>query len=135
MAVEKRNEYGHVRHGEDGKITIFTEKGWTEYPNSATELIEFAGRHGWTVASNGLPVRSNSDGDIIVAVFLTRPQDDHGDAYAVRVPWICEKTTFRLGRPLYKTNRHGWTDTASTLRDVQRIIFENPVRQTLSAAS
>jgi hypothetical protein len=134
MAVEKRNEYGHVRTDDDGNVTIFTEKGWTEYPPSATELIEFAGRHGWTVASNGLPVRSNSDGDIIVAVILIRPQDDHGDAYTMRVPWICEKTTFRIGRPLYKTNRHGWTDTASTLRDVQRIIFENQVKAVEPAA-
>lgn len=135
MATEKRNEYGHVRHGEDGKVTIFTEKGWTDYPSSAKELVEFAKLHGWTIKSNGLPTRSNRDGDIIVAVILVRRPDADGDGFEVRVPWICEKTTFRIGRPLYKTNRHGWTDTASTLRDVQRIIFSNPVRQITSAGA
>jgi hypothetical protein len=135
MPIESRNRYGQVRKDVYGKVTIFTEKGWTDYPPSARALIESAQLHGWTIKSDGLPTRTNADGDVIVAVLLVRLPDIDGGGFEIRVPWICEKTVFRIGRPLYQTDRHGWTDTASTLKDVQRIIFENPVRQSTTAGS
>lgn len=113
----QRNTYGDLRE-KDGKTLIFTEKGWTAYPKGALDLIAFAGQHGWTVESNGLPVRTNTDGDLIVAVILSRPAGTTLDGkpslgYTLRVPWVCQHTTFRVGSIVLKAHRRGWRDVSS----------------------
>lgn len=115
----QRNEYGQVRRLA-GKVTIFTEKGWTPYPKGAAELIEFATGHGWKIESDGLPVRTNRHGDLIIAVILYSPR------YIVRVPWVCQHTTFRLGPVLGKPHGGPWRDLKSVAA-VQRLITENAV--------
>jgi hypothetical protein len=125
MAVQAQNAYGKTRVKE-GKTEIFTEKGWTAYPKNAVELIEFAREHGWHVASDGLPVRTNVDSDLIVAVVLVRPADDNSAGFTLRVPWVCEHTTFHIGKIVYKPARRGWKELPM-LRDAYRFISENKV--------
>lgn len=115
-----RNEYGKVRISTDGRTRIFTEKGWTEYPKRARDLIEFAKGHGWSIASDGLPVRTNADGDLIIAVVLTSP------LFVVRVPWVCEHTTFRLGIVLGRLHDGPWRDLKSVAA-VERLITKYAV--------
>ncbi len=126
----QRNTYGDVRETDSGK-TIFTEKGWTPYPKGAADLIAFARERGWTVISDGLPVRTNADGDLIVAVLLTRSAGPTLDGktslgYTLRVPWVCQHTTFRVGSIVVKAHRRGWRDIPS-LTAAQGFIHEHLV--------
>lgn len=130
-AMLKSNRYGDLREDGIGGYQIFTEKGWTAYPRGASEIMSFAVNHGWTVISNGLPTRSNMDGDVIVAVRLRRPPGYRpgglsSPGFEVRVPWVCEHTTFRLGTILYKPIRRGWREHKS-LTALQVMISEHSV--------
>ena len=124
MAVTKRT-YGMTRTN-DGKPEIMTEKGWTPYPKRAAELIEFAEDHGWVVASDGLPVRINSDSDLIIAIMLIRPADETMPGFTLRAPWVCEHTSFHIGKVMYRAPRRGWRELPM-LRDVHSFIRENKV--------
>lgn len=130
MAVKAQNVYGKTRIKED-KIEIFTEKGWTPYPKNAVELVEFATERGWKVVSDGLPVRTNVDSDLIVAVMLVRPADKNTAGYTLRVPWVCEHTTFHIGKIMYKPARRGWRELPM-LRDAHRFISDNAVNGELA---
>lgn len=126
----QRNAYGDLRRAA-GEIQIFTEKGWTSYPKAATELIELAKRHGWTIKSPGLPVRTNADGDLIIAVLLWRPAGlrnggEQSPGFDLRVPWVCQHTVFRLGTIVVKPVRRTWREVPS-LTAAQTLIREHSV--------
>lgn len=125
------NRYGDLRDDGIGGYQIFTEKGWTPYPKGATEIISFAVSNGWEVISNGLPCRSNVDGDVIVAVRLRRspgwrPGGQSSPGFEIRVPWICEHTAFRLGPIMVKPLRRGWREVKS-LTALQIMIRDHAV--------
>ncbi len=112
------NRFGDLRDDGIGGYQIFTEKGWTPYPKGASEIISYAVSYGWDVISNGLPCRSNGDGDVIVAVRLRRPPGWRpgglsSPGFEVRVPWVCEHTAFRVGTIVFKPIRRGWRELKS----------------------
>lgn len=123
MPVEAKNAFGLTRE-KNGKVEIFTEKGWTPYPPHAVALIEFATEHGWTLASDGLPVRTNMDSDLIIAVVLVRPDTDNSAGYTLRVPWVCEHTTFHVGEIVVKPSGGSWRKLPM-LRDALKFIRDN----------
>lgn len=125
VRADKRN-YGDVRY-QDGAIHIYNEKGWALYPPHATELIEFAQDRGWLLVSNGLPVRTNSDGDLIIAVTLMRLPDEHLTGISMRVSWVCEHTTFHIGKILYRVTRRPWRELRM-LREARNFIHEHRAR-------
>jgi hypothetical protein len=113
----------------DGGVQIKTMKGWTDLPARARTLVETAQLFGWKVESDGTRIRTNSDGDLIVAVVLSRPEGPNrrggqSPAFTIRVPWVCEAAAFRIGKILFRSSLHGWRELES-LKGATEIVIDH----------